>query len=320
MSAPVLLLVLAIVVGGLGGRLLAAASWPSRSPRLAVLMWQAASWCVVGSVIFAGLSLAVPSVPPRLGGDLASYLGVCILAVRQHYATPWGVAASGAGLLVALVVAGRAGHCLVRSLWATRRSRLRSRDSVALVAERDVVTGALVVNHPRPAVYCIPGRRATVVVTRGALDLLGRDELDSVLAHERAHLRGRHDLAVTAARALGAAFPFVPLFGQAAAHVPALVEMHADDRAVEGADGRALARALVRLAGGAVPVEALGATGGPALTRLHRLIADRRTIGPARAAVLVAFTALLLAGPAALAVAPAVETALLDYCHLLLFG
>lgn len=318
MIAPVLLLGLAVAVAVGGSHLLATASWSRRAPRLGVAMWQAASWCVVASVVLAGLSLAIPSLPPRVTSDVASYLGACVVAVRQHYATPWGAAATTMGLMIVVAVTARVGLCLMRSMWTTRRVRARSLDDLAFIAERDAATGVLIVDYPQPAVFCIPGRRGAVVVTRGALSILGADEMASVLAHEQAHLRGRHDLAVTAARALRAAFPFVPLFRQGAVHIPALVEMHADDRALLAADRGVLARALVRLAGGGVPHGALGATGGPALARVHRLVGGRQSIGPAHAVALAAGLLLLLTGPVALAVAPAVEASLLDYCPLIL--
>jgi Zn-dependent protease with chaperone function len=42
--------------------------------------------------------------------------------------------------------------------------------------------------------YCVPGRLPTIVVTTGALAVLEPEQLAAVLAHERAHLAGRHHL------------------------------------------------------------------------------------------------------------------------------
>ncbi|MGI5158769.1 M48 family metalloprotease [Microbispora sp. CA-102843] len=54
---------------------------------------------------------------------------------------------------------------------------------------------------------CVPGRRARIVLSRGTLDLLERQELLAVLGHERAHARGRHDLILLPFIALADAFP-----------------------------------------------------------------------------------------------------------------
>lgn len=46
--------------------------------------------------------------------------------------------------------------------------------------------------HLEPAAYCVAGRYPTVILTTGALRALDPDQLDAVLAHERAHLAGHH--------------------------------------------------------------------------------------------------------------------------------
>ena len=51
-----------------------------------------------------------------------------------------------------------------------------------------------ILQHPTPTAYCIPGRQSRVVLSQGVLDALPEDQLEAVIAHEDAHLRGRHDL------------------------------------------------------------------------------------------------------------------------------
>lgn len=72
----------------------------------------------------------------------------------------------------------------------------------------------MVLDTPQPAVYCVPGRPATIVLTTGALAVLDEPQLLAVLAHEHAHLAGRHHLLVTLGKAARAAFPGVPLFAR----------------------------------------------------------------------------------------------------------
>ena len=169
----------------------------------------------------------------------------------------------------------------------------------------------------RPVVYCLPGRRSLVVVTTGALDQLPAGQLTVVLAHERAHLRGRHDLVLLFTAILAAAFPFVPLFRGALRWVPWLLEMAADDAAVRSGGRHALARALGTLADAATPVGALSAGGASALARVHRLSQPHCSLGRGRDGLVLLGLVLALVAPIAIAVAPAVSAAAMDYCPLL---
>src|SRR5690606_2640155 len=85
---------------------------------------------------------------------------------------------------------------LVYALVQVVRARRRHRAVLALVSRKDsAVPGTLVLDHPGAAAYCVPGVRSSkVVVSAGTLELLDRDELAAVVAHERAHARERHDL------------------------------------------------------------------------------------------------------------------------------
>src|SRR4029077_590816 len=114
---------------------------------------------------------------------------------------------------------------------------------LSLLAHGDPkVPGALVVDHPAAAAYCVPGLRSAIVISAGTLDLLDAGELSAVLAHEggdpggrhgpRAPPRARHDLVLLPFSALGRAFPRSRLVCQAYATVALLVEMLADDRAL----------------------------------------------------------------------------------------
>ena len=67
--------------------------------------------------------------------------------------------------------------------------------------------GALVIDYPAAAAYCLPGIRSQIVVSVGTLDLLAPAELAAVLAHERAHVRARHDLVLIPFTSLRRAFP-----------------------------------------------------------------------------------------------------------------
>ena len=128
-------------------------------------------------------------------------------------------------------------------------ARRRQRELLALLAHGDPkVPGALVIDYPAAAAYCLPGIRSQIVVSVGTLDLLAPAELTAVLAHERAHLRARHDLVLIPFTSLRRALPRSRVIAQAYRTVALLVEMMADDRAlrVRGLLARELATALLR--------------------------------------------------------------------------
>ena len=157
----------------------------------------------------------------------------------------------------------------------------------------------LVLHASEPVAYCLPGRPATIVLTTGAIAVLDAEQLSAVLAHERAHLAGRHHLLTVMTRGLGALFPAVPLFTAGPRHVARLAEMCADDTAARRVGRRPLVAALLAMATSApVPVRALGATSHETLARVERLTApsDRARLAGCRLG-LAAVTLLLLAGP-----------------------
>ena len=128
-------------------------------------------------------------------------------------------------------------------------ARRRQRELLALLAHGDPkVPGALVIDYPAAAAYCLPGIRSQIVVSVGTLELLAPAELAAVLAHERAHLRARHDLVLIPFTSLRRTFPRSGVITQAYRTVALLVEMMADDRAlrVRGLFARELATALLR--------------------------------------------------------------------------
>jgi Zn-dependent protease with chaperone function len=97
---------------------------------------------------------------------------------------------------------------LVAASAAAIQARRRQRALLTLLAHGDPkVPGALVVDYPTAAAYCLPGLRSQIVVSVGTLELLGRGELAALLAHERAHLLQRHDLVLLPFTALQRAFP-----------------------------------------------------------------------------------------------------------------
>ena len=313
MIVPVVLLGYAVVMGTAGGRWLQAARWPARAPRLGIWAWQALSGSTVAAVVLAGATLAVPVLP--FGGRAAQLMHACWLAIRDRYSTAAGATVSSIGILVATAILGRLAHHLIRTWRGARRCQRAQRQHLTLLGglDRRPTSNHVVVTDPRPLVYCLPGRGGIVVQTTAAESLLSGSQLQAVLAHERAHLRERHNLPLLGAAALSAAFPFVPAFRRAEAEIGVLVEMRADDVATAGHPPRVLAEALVLLAASPAPASALGAGGSSALRRCERLLQPRDPLGRRGFAIAVAGLALTML-PMLLAALPAAIAVILDYC------
>src|SRR5206468_170353 len=90
------------------------------------------------------------------------------------------------------------------------------------------LAGLTLAVHAQPHAYCVAGRHPTVILTTGAVQALDHGQLDAVLAHERAHLAGRHHRLLALARIGRLVLPFLPLMRDADEQVARLVELHAD--------------------------------------------------------------------------------------------
>ena len=304
MTVGAVLLAYAACVGTLGSRLLGRASWTSRAPLLAIAAYLAAGWSVVAALGLVGLTLAVHAT--ALGGGLSHLIGACVLRLRDTYATPGGATVAGLGLTLAGAVLARTAVTALTHQRAVGRQARRHAQTARLVGHPEPALGATLIDHPQPAAYCVAGRQPTVVLTTGALRALDPAQLDAVLAHERAHLAGRHHWLVAMARIGRQVLPFMPLMREADAQVTRLVELHADDAATRSRDPGPLATALVILATAASPAPALAAAATDAVQRIHRLLGPAEPpLGMVRRHLLRAVVAALALTPVLLALAPA---------------
>ena len=304
--ADAALLSVVAIGSAFGASALGHARWPRRSPAAAILLWQAlglaAGLAAVGTliglavpggnggVVRAALQADMPFRPDgSLGVDGASTI---MVAIRL------------ACLAAGLALLGSLCWVLVAASAAAVQARRRQRALLTLLAHGDPkVPGALVVDYPTAAAYCLPGLRSQIVVSVGTLELLGRGELAAVLAHERAHLRERHDLVLLPFTALRRAFPRSATCTDAHRAVALLVEMLADDRALRGRPARELVSALVRFGtAGAwqAPAGALAAAEGEVAARVARLLQPVRPLPTATVAGICLASALLVAVPVTL--------------------
>ena len=312
MSAAVLILA-AVAIGCMpAANALAVASWPRRSPAAAILLWQALGlgWglAAIGALIGFGVSAPGTGVA---GGAFAWMAGVARTGGLQSAPDLVGyvrLVSLGAGLALLAVLC----WILLAASASVLRARQRQRVLLSLLAHGDPkVPGALVVDHPAAAAYCLPGLRSAIVISAGTLDLLDADELAAVLAHERAHLRERHDLVLLPFLALLRAFRWSSTARKAYRAVGLLVEMHADDRALQHRPARELATALLRVGaagGGSVPSGALAAARRTeeceVAARVIRLLRPTPGLSGTFVALVIAAAAVIATVPAALLVLP----------------
>lgn len=292
------------------GALLAATATPavlnsSRMHRVApgvrLSMWLSSMLSVgifaLASVVVAAWRQRVPS-----GGLVGAAWGcVAFVAFVAHTVAPW--ADELAAIAAAVVAAG----CLARAAWiihgqliAGGRLTARHSDVLRLVGTPDATVGAVWLEHPTPMAYSVQGRPGVVVATTGLRSTLSPREVAAVLAHERAHLAGRHHRIVALTAALARALPAVPLFARAPAEVRTLVELCADRAAMRATDPTTVRSALSKVvsasipdsAGLAPPAGALGVAATALQLRLAHL--DRKVPPRGRGSLLAYATATVL--------------------------
>jgi len=302
-TVAAVLVAYAIGVGTLGSVLLARARWTARAPLLAIVTYLAAEWSVVAALGLAGLTLAIHAT--ALGGGLSHLIGACVLRLRETYGTPGGATVAALGLTLAGAVAARTVLTAMTHLRSAGQQALLHAETARLVGRPEPSLGAVLVEHSDPVAYCVAGRHPTVILSTGAVRALEPAQLSAVLAHERAHLTGRHHRLLALACIGRLVLPFLPLMRDADAQVARLVEMHADDAAARAGDPRSLATALVVLATGTSPAPALAASATDSVQRIHRLLLPAEPLGRARRRWLRATAASLAATPVLLALAPA---------------
>ncbi|WP_106397327.1 M56 family metallopeptidase [Actinocorallia populi] len=277
-----------------GAELLSRARWTWRTPRIGILLWQA-----------LGLAWGLATIGALLGFALSPY-GAGVL----HGLFALSEDGSGLGLhhkaalLAGMALAGSLIGMLLLSGFRVVRARARHRALLSLIARRTGRGGTLVVDHPEAAAYCVPGMRSKIVISAGTLELLDSRELDAVLAHEHAHARERHDLVLLPFTSL----PRIGLVARSLDAVALLIEMTADDRALQDRPPRELAKALLRFAtapSAATPSCALSALpeGGPVMARVQRLLNPAPRPAWVQSAALVS-AVLLTSGPLLLWVLP----------------
>ncbi|CAB4898183.1 M56 family metallopeptidase [Rhodococcus fascians] len=290
--------ILALILAGPVPAMLARASWPYRSPRAALVLWQAIALAAVLSAFSSGLAIGGLLLVPGPDGRPTTAPTDEIDALGLPLWTLYVVV-----LAITLGIGAKLMFSVAQVAVRTRRRRSRHRMLVDLLDRTDKSDNPFrslrdadirVLDAAEPIAYCLPGLRQRVVLSRGTLASLSEAEVTAILSHERSHLRSRHDLVLEAFTAVNEAFPRIVRSKSALSSVQLLVELLADDTAVKVTGPTPLARALVTCAGSTAPRGAMAAGGPHTLIRVQRLSGPGSDVRIAAVAYLAAVVILVL--------------------------
>ncbi|MBB4908869.1 M56 family metallopeptidase [Actinophytocola algeriensis] len=250
-----------------------------RDPILLIVIWFVSMTGVLLAVAAAVLVLLLPDHGPT--GLLLAALHQCWSAV-QHGSPPR--VEETAGVIGTALLAAFTCRLLVVSVRGLRRRarRWQANLSVLRMVARPTSDTAdiLWLAHERPLAFSMSGRPGVVVATEGLTRHLAPEAVAAVVAHERAHLSGRHHLLVAAADALHTVLPFVPLFRAAPRAIRELVELAADMAAVRICGPAAVHSALLKVTRHDLPGTALAMAQDAVELRLARI--RHGTVPPGR--------------------------------------
>jgi Zn-dependent protease with chaperone function len=279
MTGAAALLLGACLVGWLAPKYLRRLSAGGRDPVIALIGWFVS---ISGVVVTTALAVVILLLPDH-GSPLLTPLVGCWSSL-QHGMPPTVESVSG------LVAVALLAHLAVRSAivgvrTARRRTRTRNEHLAVLRIAARAEPGpplTLWLDHDEPLAFSLAGTPGVVVATEGLNRHLTRAEVDAVLAHERAHLAGRHHLLVAAADAFATMVHFLPLFTRVPAAVRELVELAADASAARSCGTEAVRTALLGVSGSGAPGSALAMSRDSVAVRLAHLDRPGRRSGRIR--------------------------------------
>ena len=299
---------------------LSRAKWPARSPFTAMVLWQSIALAGGLSMIGAMLTWGLEPIGDSLAQGLSALWDILLQRRSVEALGLVHVFAISAAVLLSVHLV----FTLLLTYYRIVSGRRRHRDMLNLLSSPSLNTPAtLVIPHPSPVAYCLPGGAHSVtVLSDGLMDILSEEELSGVLTHEKAHLSQHHHLLLWAFAAWRAALPWLPTSQLAQRSVNELIEMLADDEALKKVDRPTLIRAVAIVGSasaagaGADTVASLPGSSGPAVAgggvddetgmaaRLSRLLTPQPPLPRWVNILIQAAAVLLLAVPTVLLFAP----------------
>lgn len=277
----------AVLLWAIGGLLVAAAAPSLMRSMIArgidayvtLLTWFA---LVAGTLVSIAVPVALSAIPSH--GGVTTLVGIaqqCWLVI--HGDVPARIEAT-VGIVGIAVLGCGAIRWIIHLRGAVRERRQSYERHVCLlriIGGHEALSGStrpastLWLPLDSPLAYSIAGRPAMVVASEGLRAQLGPAEVAAVLAHEHAHIDGRHHLLVGIAESVAYAFPWLPIMRESPSLVRALVELDADARAARSHGRGPVRRALTSLRPHSVPLPALGMFSDTTAVRLDRLAVDQ---------------------------------------------
>jgi len=251
------------------------ARWAERAPRATIVLWQSIGAATGASIIAICVLTARAAVPEAPGRRSVTDLNAHGVASSTNNAmSPEQLFGLTAALIVLTLLFGAALSWLI----GRARDRARTRMLIDLLGRAQPgIPNTVVVPSTLATAFSLPGLRGRIVVSTAAREVLDSDELAAVIAHERVHVRARHDLVLLPFHALACALPGSRAASRTRDAVSALVEMAADDRVRRVTQPDVLASALCRLAVAAPTDPTADAGGSAVLRRVERtLVAQPR--------------------------------------------
>lgn len=215
------------------------------APRVAapVMAWSAAAAALASLLNLLVFALKAVAEIPAVGAGLG-WSSRIVAADTAH--VPW-ASWTSVLLLAAATTAIVVTHVRQQRLLTSAGARQRPAGFLVVVPD------------PVPGAFAVPGRPGHIVVTTGMRDLLSPEQFEALLAHEHAHLAGRHHRLIQISQLAAAAHPALWWVTR---HVDYLVERAADEHAAREIGCR-------RTVAHAIGTAALAVTAAPRGPGLH---------------------------------------------------
>ena len=249
------------------------------------------SLVTLAGIASGGVLLIAAAIDPSSlsAKDIPEAIGHCVDAAGRLLAHPiqhWPRIIAALILLTCLV---RLGVAAIATVHDARLSRLPHPILPGEEAVKRRLLGASfddvrVVSYPVPVAYTNGLLRGQIVVSTAMLEGLFPDEIQALIAHERAHVQGRHTGLLFVGRVLTRAFGFLPPVQRAAQQLLLGLEAAADDHAAEVVGStyvvaRALAVIAERTVSSVLP-SGLAAATSDVVLRIRRLALPTAPDGP----------------------------------------
>lgn len=243
-------------------------------PQILLVTWGA----LVGGTLFSFALAASLVLLPGHGAALhaVSLIHRCWTAVSHGSVPRFDEIAGLIAVTLAALATARCGTGLLRHARQRRMLHRKHLDLLRILTGDPAARSSLLwLDVPHPVAYSVAGRPSLVVASNELRRQLPHQAVAAVLAHEHAHLRGRHHLMVALAEALAAALPWLPLMQRSPRLVRALVEVSADSVAARSHGADAVRSALLSMTPPPTPAHGLAMARDCITLRLNLLSTHR---------------------------------------------